>query len=82
MLTFENDIVNEKLDVHANIEGLKYLCTILDSLIQQSEKHGNEHVHLMTQEWIGKDGSLSSDKQHPGNQLFNHVKIHCWHEMT
>jgi len=80
MLTFENDNEDEKLDIHADIEGLKYLRSVIDSLIEQSEKVGQEHVHLMTKEWGGDDASLSSEKQHPDNQLFNHVKIFCWHD--
>lgn len=80
MLTFENDIEEEKLDVHADIQGLKYLRSVIDSLIEQSQKVGNEHIHLMTEEWGGEDTGLTSEKQHSDNQLFNHVKIFCWHE--
>ena len=80
MLTFENDREDEKLDIHADLEGLKYLSSVIDSLIAQSEKVGNEHIHLMTQEWGGPDAALSSEKQHSDNELLNHVKIFCWHE--
>lgn len=78
MLTFENDPEGEKLDVHADIEGLQYLRSVIDGLIEQSERVGSEHVHLMTEEWGGPGGGLSGDKQHPDNQLFNQVKIFCW----
>lgn len=80
MLAFENDKKDEKLEIHADIKGMKYLRSVLGSLIEQSEKAGNEHVHLMTKEWGGPDASLSSEKRHPDNQIFNHVKIFCWHE--
>ncbi|SMF66842.1 Immunity protein 32 [Alteromonadaceae bacterium Bs31] len=80
MLTFESDLKDEKLDIHSDLEGLKYLRSVIDSLIVQSEKNGCEHVHLMTQEWGGPDAGLSSEKQHPDNQIFNHVKIFCWSE--
>ncbi len=79
MLTFENDTNGEKLEVHSDIEGLKYLRSVIDSLIIQCQKVGNDHVHLMTKEWGGSEYGLSSESQHRDNQLFNHVKIICWH---
>ncbi|TON86747.1 methylhydantoinase [Vibrio parahaemolyticus] len=78
MLTFENDREDEKLDIHADIEGLKYLRTVIDSLIEQSEKNGNEHIHLMSEDWGGPSSGLSNEKQHPNNELIHHVKIYCW----
>ena len=80
MLTFENGAEEELLEVHADIQGLKYLRSVIDSLIEQSQKAGNEHIHLMAEEWGGEGSGLTSEKQHPDNQLFNHVKLMCWHQ--
>ena len=82
MLTFENDAENEKLDIHADLEGLKDLRSIIDSLISQSEKKGNEHIHLMTEEWGGPHGGLTSDKQFENSELYHHVEIFCWHNAS
>lgn len=80
VLTFENNAEEEQLEVHADIQRLKYLRSEIDSLIEQSQKAGNEHIHLMTEEWGGEGSGLTSEKQHPDNQLFKHVKLFCWHK--
>jgi hypothetical protein len=77
MLTFENDPKNETLEVHTDLKGLKYLHSQIESLIKHAEEKGNEHLHLMTEDWGGKE--LTNEKQCDENALFNHVKIFCWH---
>lgn len=78
MLTFENDPEGEKLEVHTDLEGLKYLHSLLGQLIETTEKKGHEHLHLMTEDWGGNE--LTNEKQGKDNILFNHVKMYFWHD--
>ena len=73
MLTFEWDNDSEKLEIHADDEGLEELIKKIKKL--KSTK-GNEHVHLMTEKWGGEE--LSSDKQNKKSKLIHHVKIFKW----
>lgn len=81
MLTFEIDIKGQKLEIHSDLSGLIQLKEIIENLISQAEKEGNEHVHLMT-EYLGGPGpsSLTDDKQCDENEIINHVKLFCWND--
>ena len=73
MLTFEWDKDSEQLEIHADSEGL-------EELVKQIKKltgfEGNEHLHLMTEDWGGEE--LSNDKQNEKSELIHHVKIFKW----
>jgi hypothetical protein len=73
MLTFEWDKDSGKLEIHADSEGLQDLVTQIEKL--QSIK-GNEHLHLMTEDWGGEE--LSDDKQNEKSELIHHVEIFKW----
>lgn len=74
LLTFE--IQNgEKLELHANKEGLKYLIDQLNKLYSSCK---NEHYHLMTPKWGGEE--LTEERQNNDSILINHVKIMLWEE--
>ena len=70
MLTFETT-ENDSIEIHADIEGLKKLIQTLQKILD-----GDDHVHLMTEEWGGNE--LSGGKQGTRNKLINHVKIMKW----
>ena len=75
MLTFEPDIKNEIIEIHANKEGIDKLVGYLQSLRDEANP---EHIHLMTHEWGGCE--LTSEKQNhdAGFKLVNHVKLIKW----
>ena len=72
LLTFEFSD-NEKLEIHSNKEGLKYLIDQLNKLYLLDN---NEHYHLMTPQWGGNE--LTEEKQAEKSHLVNHVKIMLW----
>jgi len=73
MLTFEWDKASEKLEIHADNEGLQELVKQLEKL---GSVKGNEHLHLMTKDWGGDE--LSGDKQNEESELIHHVEIFKW----
>ena len=73
MLTFEWDKGDQKLEIHADSEGLRHLLNQVEKLVCVK---GNEHLHLMTEDWGGED--LSDDKQNAKSELIHHVKIFKW----
>lgn len=70
---------DERLEIHANTEGILYLRSVLDHLLA-TEQPG--HIHLMTKEWSGTE--LSSERQNVGEGvvLINHVKVMIWPEQS
>ena len=73
MLTFEWDKDSEQLEIHTDSEGLKELVKQIKKL---TSVEGNEHLHLMTEDWGGEE--LSSSKQNEKSELIHHVKIFKW----
>jgi hypothetical protein len=73
MLTFEWDKDSGQLEIHADSEGLKKLAEQVSEL---ASLKGNEHLHLMTEDWGGEE--LSGDKQNEKSELIHHVKIFKW----
>lgn len=73
MLTFEWDKDSEKLEIHADSEGLQELAKQIKKL---EHIKGNEHLHLMTEDWGGNE--LSGDKQNEKSELIHHVEIFKW----
>jgi len=73
MLTFEWDKDSEKLEIHADCKGLQELVKQIKKL--ESIK-GNEHLHLMTEDWGGEE--LLGDKQNEKSELIHHVEIFKW----
>ena len=73
MLTFEWDKETEQLEIHADKNGLNELTEKLKNL---SGNEGEEHLHLLTEDWGGSE--LSSDKQNEKAKLIHHVKIFKW----
>ena len=73
MLTFEWDKDSERLEIHADSDGLQEL---VDQVNKLKSVEGNEHLHLMTEDWGGDE--LSNDKQNEESELINHVKIFKW----
>ncbi len=71
LLTFEYNEVDEKIEVHANEHGLKFLINELEGLLKEKR-----NLHLMTPSWGGDE--LSVEKQGETNKLINHVKIFNW----
>ena len=71
-LTFELDKKDDKLEIHGNNEGLKYLANILSSM---AEKQSADNVNLMIVDW---GGNLSSELQCTSNELIKHVEIFLW----
>lgn len=71
LLTFELD--QEKIEIHTNKDGLKYLIDELTNLYNSKK---NEHYHLMTPAWGGNE--LTEEKQNEESNLINHVKIILW----
>ena len=76
MLTFEHYQDIETLEIHADLKGLRELCSTLSRLIESSEKTGTNHDHLMTEDWGGSE--LSNEKLGDTSTLVHHVKIFCW----
>lgn len=73
MLSFEFDRTGEKLEIHADDAGLEYLIQQLSNLRHAA---GQDHVHLMTEDWGGF--GLSNQNQNRSSVLINHVKIFKW----
>ena len=73
LLTFEWDSKNEILEIHSDTLGLEKLVSKLTQLLKAKE---NDHMHLMTSNWGGKE--LTDEKQCDLNVLINHVKIYKW----
>lgn len=73
MLSFELDRSAGKLEIHADDAGLEFLIQQL-SLLRRAV--GQDHVHLMTEDWGGS--GLSNQKQNEASDLLNHVKIFKW----
>lgn len=73
MLTFELADDGERLEVHANREGLLRLAEILTSL---AEEKLADHAHLMTEDWGGS--GLTNETQGLNNTLLHHVKVFVW----
>jgi hypothetical protein len=73
LLTFEWDPKRQVLEIHANKNGLERLKGNLEKLIASS---GNDHVHLMTPTWGGKE--LTAETQSENDVIVNHVKIFKW----
>jgi len=52
----------------------------LQELVEHIKKlasiKGNEHLHLMTEDWGGEE--LSNNKQNKKTELIHHVKIFKW----
>lgn len=71
LLSFEYDSDGEKLEIHANERGLKYLKGQIEMLLEH--KQG---IHLMTPCWGGKE--LTEKQQGKNNILIHHVKIFHW----
>ncbi len=74
LLTFEYDIQNEMLEIHANPEGIKKLIAKLSKILETGDD--SCHDHLLTPDWGGDE--LSNEKQCKDNILINHVKIFKW----
>jgi len=77
MITFENCLVDEQLQVHTDINGLQELIDELQILLTSAKRSGDDHIHLFTEDWGGSE--LDNEVQGVGNHLFHHVKIFCWH---
>ncbi|RYZ87662.1 MAG: hypothetical protein EOP04_11190 [Proteobacteria bacterium] len=45
-LTFELDKAGEKIEIHANAEGLRHLIARLEEVLKN-----NDHEHLLSDEW-------------------------------
>jgi hypothetical protein len=76
LLTFELSEQKDELYIHSDLNGLRNLIDELNKLLKSAEKGGNDHTHLMSEEWGGYE--LSSDSQ--GGEILNHVKIYCWND--
>lgn len=76
LLTFELAKDGDELLVHADAEGLRYLVSVLTRLAQQAEAGRKEHIHLMTEDWSGRE--LSSVAQDSEARLLHQVTIHGW----
>lgn len=73
MLTFEWDKDSEQLEIHLDSKGLQALVKQINKM---SDCEGNNHLHLMTDDWGGEE--LSNEKQNAKSQLIHHVKIFKW----
>jgi len=71
-LTFELNKDNDCLEIHGNVEGLKFLSEKIIKIINDNLSND----HLMTENWGGNE--LSSEKNREKNILINHVKIFNW----
>lgn len=71
LLTFEISPDGDELDIHCDIEGLKYLAKVLSKLENEPD-----HEHMMTPKWGGTE--LSEEKQAEDTKLLNKVTIHRW----
>ena len=74
LLTFELDKDTGELEIHTNNEGLKILKEKIEFLL--NSKH-NEHTHLMSEEWGGKE--ITTKKQSKNNDLIKIVKMFKWY---
>ncbi|GAC42104.1 Imm32 family immunity protein [Paenibacillus popilliae] len=70
-VTFEYNDRDEKIEIHANELGLKFLISQLEKLLIEKSD-----LHLMTPSWGGDE--LSEEKQCETNKLISHVKIFHW----
>lgn len=75
LLTLELNKQDESIEIHLNERGAEYLKSILDNLISHKQ---DEHIHLMTPNWGGKE--LSNDQQNLNDniELLHHLKIMYW----
>ncbi|MDA3798945.1 MAG: Imm32 family immunity protein [Kiritimatiellae bacterium] len=71
LLTFEFVSKTNELYIHINKSGVSCLRTYLDALYDEEEHH-----HLMTSDWGGKELSLT--KFVDSSELIHHVKIMSW----
>ena len=76
-LVFEWNPDNEALEIHADNQGLEKLTEYLQHLIKSKK---NDHMHLMTPLWGGKE--LSAEAQSDNDHLINHVKIIKWNNRS
>ena len=74
LLTFEFMAADEMLVINLNNEGICSLINELNILI--NSRREQDHIHLMTDSWGGKE--LSEIPQCPKSILINHVKIIKW----
>ncbi len=77
-LTFEASASdNEKIEIHADLEGLKNLRNYIDHLILTDLDDGIQiNAHLMVPEWGGSE--LTGVQVGMRNKLIKHVKIFKW----
>lgn len=73
MLTFEQNKDDERIEIHADREGLLKLADILTAL---ADENSADHVHLITEDWGGS--GLTNKAQGERNTLAHHVKIFFW----
>lgn len=73
LLSVEFDPRGEKVEIHANHEGLDYLIKRLQSLKESPEPN---HLHLMTLDWGGDE--LSNEQVGEGTDRITHVKVFLW----
>lgn len=71
LLSFEYDSDGEKLEIHANEKGLRYLKEQIEILLEHKQE-----LHLMTPSWGGEE--LTEEQQGKDNILIHHVKIFHW----
>ena len=73
LLSFEYDSDGEKLEIHANEKGLRYLQKQIELLLEH--KQG---IHLLTPSWGGE--GLTEELQGKDNSLIHHVKVFYWED--
>lgn len=78
MVSFELSPAKDEVFIHGSAADLRALAASIDRLAHSLEKGTQDHVHLMTEEWGGRELSGELQALAPGWTIINHVKIMGW----
>jgi len=83
MLGLSVDKESQQLYMHADIEGIRTMITILRRLEKHLEADDCPHAHLFSDDWSG-DGDLGDFRLDEGDQglptMIHHFKMYGWNE--
>ena len=78
MLMFEINRADERVEIHADRDGLRALIASVEAVLAEAADPASmkpAHTHLMTLAWAGRE---LDDEPQGGGELVNHVKIYRW----
>ena len=75
ILTFEISHEDEKLEIHINSLGAKYLINLLENMYRENKSN---HNHLFSENWGGHELTTERQNLNPDFELIDGVKIIYW----